>query len=437
MRNLAILLLTATSLTACGGGDTQSASAIVPTVATGAATSSGSSSSTDVYAQFVTPTAARTFSGIGATHTFKYQTDERGILGSAGQQASSYAGNASTVRDSKISFSYDPRDAIFTLRVTDPLSGTQVQTRFQDPASRTNYGGAVEPQWGNVNFATGADFGNASAFAANASVRFVEAGDGDPIAPYRRSGSGSASLGTPFTPPDGTPGSSIQATTLFYEVPGTSTRYVSLAGFVRNDLAWTEQTPTATPANPSPVPYKVAQWNLSRGAFAYGIQTDNAAVPRTGSGTYTGTMLATMVFNPTLDQASNLPSYFQWISGTSSTTVNFQSNAVTVSLNGVVSRPHFDRYTSTQAVTLAAGTAFTASATGTIDLVRTGGFTGQFQSAGFGSGATATPVNIAGSNLDGAFFGPAGEEVGGGFRIVGGTPDERIDVMGAFKGRKP
>jgi hypothetical protein len=49
-------------------------------------------------------------------------------------------------------------------------------------------------------------------------------------------------------------------------------------------------------------------------------------------------------------------------------------------------------------------------------------------------------VDIAGSSLDGAFYGPGGSaeklEVGGGFRIVGGTPDQRIDIMGAFTGKK-
>ena len=90
-------------------------------------------------------------------------------------------------------------------------------------------------------------------------------------------------------------------------------------------------------------------WHLERGAFAYGLQTDQNAIPKTGSGTYTGSMLATMVFNPTLDAGTgSLPNYFQWISGTSSTNVNFATGAVTLALNGIVGRPAYD-YTASRA----------------------------------------------------------------------------------------
>ena len=44
---------------------------------------------------------------------------------------------------------------------------------------------------------------------------------------------------------------------------------------------------------------------------------------------------------------------------------------------------------------------------------------------------------IAGSSIDGAFYGPNGVELGGGYRIVGGTPDERIDILGTFVGQRP
>lgn len=431
MRNLAILL-TATTLAACGGGDTQSVSASVASAGTGS-TSNSTTAATDFYTQFVTPTTARTYSGVGASQVYSYLTDERtpsngttGIVGSRGQQGVTYAGNASTVRDSKISITYDPRDAIFTLKVTDPLSGASANTRFQDPASRTNFGGAVEPQWGVENFAAFAGIG------ANANIKFLQAGDGNPLSPFDRSGTGFVSSGNNSTPPSGASGSTYQSTTMFYETPGSSTKYVSLAGYVRNDIKWVDVTVgTST--------IQQTQWKLERGAFAYGIQTDNAAVPRTGSGTYTGNMIATMVFNPTLDSTSNLPTYFQWISGTSTTTVNFATNGVTLRLDGIVGAPKFDRYTTPFQSSVAAGTTFTASGTATVNLINTGGFTGQFQSASFGATTNgfSPTVNVVGSSIDGAFFGPAAEEVGGGFRIVGGTPDQRVDIAGAFKGKKP
>jgi hypothetical protein len=412
-----LALLAATALTACGGGGptTVGGNAVIGGGAGGSSSGGAGSDATNI---FVTPTVARTYAGVGGSQVFNYLTE---TANGVDQEAQTYASNASTVRDSKISLTYDPRDAIFTLTVADPKSGASATTRFQDPASRTNFTGAVEPQWGTPNL-------------PDTSIRYLQAGDGDPLSPYRVSGTGRVNAGNNTTPPDGLNASTYQATSLFYEVPGSTTKYVSFAGYVRNSLSWVDVAVGNVTSHQ-------ANWHLERGAFAYGIATDNNAVPQTGSGSYTGKMLATMVNNPTLDGAYGaiLPTYFQWISGTSSTNVNFANSSVTLSLNGIVSAPQVDRFTGPTAASIAAGTTFTASGTGTINLVNTGGFTGQFQSASFGQTTNGAPtaVAIAGSSLDGAFYGPAAQEVGGGFRIVGGTPDQRIDIVGAFTGAKP
>jgi hypothetical protein len=436
MRNLAILL-TATALTtlsACSGGDTQSASG----TAVSSGTTGGTATATDPYAEFVNPTAPRTYQGIGGTLVMDYNTDDRTVTNGASpfpgddsQQGYAFGGYSSTVRSSKISLSYDPRDAIFTLVVKD-VNNNNTDTRFQDPASRTDFAGARTPQWG-VD-----DLSGYGGIGKNANYAYLQAGDGDPRSLYLASGSGFVIYGDNNTPPR--PGNianaaTYQATNLFFERPGTNgTRYVSLAGFIRNAFSWQPQTLSTGKTIGQTI------WHLERGAFAYGLQTDQNAVPKTGNGTYAGTMLATMVFNPTLDAgAASYPNYFQWISGTSSTTVNFATGAVGLQLDGIVGRPIYDYQTSPQQSTIALGTTFTATGTATIDLVRAGGFTGQFQSARFGATTNSySPiVNIAGSTIDGAFFGPAAEEVGGGFRIVGGNPDQRIDIVGAFKGKKP
>ena len=81
---------------------------------------------------------------------------------------------------------------------------------------------------------------------------------------------------------------------------------------------------------------------------------------------------------------------------------------------------------------------FFANGGGDINLVNAGGFFGQFNEAWF-----INPDNrrldlvIAGSSIDGAFYGPKAEEIGGGYRIVGGTPDQRIDILGTFVGKRP
>lgn len=428
MRNI-IVLTSSMALAACGGGlGAQSAGT---TAVTGSGTGTGTGTGTtptsaDPYAQFVNPTVAKTYSGVGASQVQEYTTDPRGIDGDDGQQAYKYAGNASTVRDSKLSITYDPRDAIFTLKVTDALSGAQTETRFADPASRTDFAGTRQPQWGVQNLAALSGIGQTS------NIRYLQAGDGDPLSPYRQSGSGFVDPGTNTTAPRGSSGSSYQSATFFYEIPGSTTQYVTYAGYVRNSISWVDAAVGSGPK------FQQTNYHLEHGAFAYGLATDPNSVPKSGSGTYTGRMLGTMIFNPTLDDGATLPNYYQWLAGTSSTAVDFSSGKVTLGLNGIVGQAFYDDGTTPQAVTIAAGTTFTASGTATINLVNTGGFTGAFQSAAFGAatGPYSPNVAIAGSSIDGTFYGPAAQEIGGGFRIVGGTPDQRIDIMGAFTGKK-
>ncbi len=431
-----IVLMAATALSACGGAGPNSVGSSAVgggTTAGGTTTSSGSAS---VYAEFKTPTVARTYAGVGGNQVFTYTTDDRAVTvpGFNGQQASTYAGNASTVRSSDISLSYDPRAATFTLKVTDPNTNAAATTRFQDPGSRTNFGGSTEPQWGTD------DFSKYTGIGTNANIRFLQAGDGDPLSPYGRSGVGFINYGDNKTPPSGASGASYTATTFFYEVPGSSTNYVTVAGYLRNSISWNDVTLGTTTVQQT-------SWHLERGAFAYGIQTDVGAVPKTGTGTYTGNVIGSVVFNPTIDGSTpafplttgDLPTYFQWLSGQATTSVDFATNNVGLTINGIVGAPQFDRYTTPQQASIAEGTTFTATGSATINLVTTGGFTGSFASAAFGATTNgANPaITVAGSSIDGAFFGPAAEEVGGGFRVVGGIPDQRVDIVGTFTGKKP
>ena len=417
MRNF-VILMSATALAACGSE--------ASTVNSVSSTSTGSSTSTstttpDIYAEFTKPTTAKTYSGVGGSQVYSYTTDARNCCN---QQAQTFAANTSTVRSSGAQISYDPSNATFTLVVNDPNTGAATQTRFQDPASRTNFGGSVEPQWGVPNL-------------ANPNFRYLQAGDGNPLSPYSQSGTGSIYKGTNAIPPDGTTGSTYQSTDFFYEVPGSSTQYVTLAGYLRNSLTWTD---VADPSDSTKTIHQ-ATWHLERGAFAYGAATSSSAVPVTGTGTYTGNMLATMVYNPTIDGAygAKLPTYFQWIEGSATTAVNFATNGVTLALTGTVTNPWIDTFTSPTTTSVAGGTSFTAAGTATINMVNTGGFTGQFSSASFGSTTNGSPtaVSIAGSTINGTFYGPAAQEVGGGFHIVGGIPDQRVDILGAFTGKKP
>ena len=426
------------ALAACSGGGPQ-------TVSSGGTVGAGTgtvSATPDQYAEFAKATGAHTYVGIGGTQKFTYNTDDRHLtqpdgtaildnngkpIYTAGQQSQLYAGDATTVRDSGITVTYDPRDGIYQLAVADTKSGASTSIRFQDPAHRTNFGGTSEPQWGVPNLDQPTD----------RNVRYLEVG----------TGTGVVYPGTNTVPSSGETGSSTDATTLFFEVPGTTTKYVGYAGYIRNRIATGQATIGGGQVN-------TETYDIERGAFAFGALTAQGAVPKTGTGQYVGSMLATMVNNPTLDTTKD-PTYFQWISGSSTVNVDFGASKVDLAFKGTVSAGQFDQYTSPATTFISAGSTFTATGTAAIDLVKTGGFSGTITDAAFTSAGGTTlqhltpPANvqqstkadgvIAGSSVNGAFYGPGGTiantEVGGGFRIVGGTPDQRIDIVGAFTGK--
>jgi hypothetical protein len=383
-----LLLVSLTALAACSGGGPQTAGGSAVTGGSTSTSTSNSSSHT-----FENPTEKKTYSAIGGAQHFAYSTDDRNTRGQYGEL---YSGNASTARNSGITVSYDPRDAIFELTIADSAAGVNQPIRFQDPAHRTNFGGVREPQPGTPNI-------------TGKGIQYLEVG---------------TASGT-----YGQANYSSDASTFFYQKPGTTTKYVTFAGYIRNQLAIAEVT------DPNNIKYLQYNYNLDRAAFVFGERTDNSAVPRTGTATYTGDMLATMIYNPLSDTQIDSPSYYQWINGTATTNINFGASSFTQTMTGTVTAPGLDAYTSgTHA--LNAGATFAAAGHGTIDLVGKGGFTGQMDSASFTQGGTNTPVSVAGSSIDGAFYGPAAQEVGGGFRVVGGVPDQRIDILGSFVGKK-
>ncbi len=415
---LLVLLASTSLLAACGGGGPPSVSSAPPPTGGG----TGPTTPGNTVHSFANPTEAKTYSGVGANHVTDYLTDARECCN---QQGITYAGNSTTPRDSSISIAYDPADAIYTIQITDDLTGAGTLTRYQDPASRTDFGGAVEPQWGTPEL-------------SNPNYRYLQAGDGNPRSLYEASGTGFVDKGDNDTPPDGDPGSSYQAASLFVIEPGSETQYVTLAGYVRNEIGFETLADTGTGEV-----FDSTNWHLERGAFTFGEITPADSVPVSGTGTYSGSMLATMVFNPTLDGQDgsgfvDLPNYFQWIEGTADLAVDFANSSFELDLNGTVLAPQIDRYTGPPISVVEAGSQFSASGIGDINLINFGGFKGFFESASFApaGGGLSRGVNIAGSTINGTFYGPNGEEIGGGYRIVGGNPDERVDILGAFIGQK-
>ncbi len=397
-----LCLLASSGLAACsGGGPTTVGGSAVTSSSVGTTVSSGHT--------FVAPTEAKTYAGIGGAHSFEYSTDDRATVGRGLQYDQLYAGDASTARNSGISVTYDPRDAIFNIAIRTVPGGVDASYRFQDPVHRTAFGGREEPQGGVPDLTSGG-------------FLYLEAGG--------QAANTVFDLTQSSVFPVGEDKASVDLATFFYQKPGTTTKYVTLAGFVRNNSTVSLVEPDGRPK------YLRQDYKLSRAAFAYGERTGNSAVPKIGTGTYNGAMIATLVYNPQFDDFADASTFFQWLNGTAKTTVNFATNTFTLDLAGTVGAPLFDVFT-TRRVSLDTGATFAASGAGRIDLINAGGFLGAVNSASFvQNNGTRLNLNIAGSSIDGAFFGPTAQEVGGGFRIVGGVPDQRIDILGAFIGQR-
>ncbi|MEL6875192.1 MAG: transferrin-binding protein-like solute binding protein [Pseudomonadota bacterium] len=407
---LLILLASTTMLAACGGAGPQTAGSTAPPGGAGGGTG-------DTHT-FVNPTEPKTYTAVGSSHSYKYTVEEAGNPGAA-QGAQLYQGDATTVRNSNLTIEYSPRDAIFNVSFSNGLAGTSGTSRFQDPLHRTDFGGVVEPQFGTPDLQS-AQFGLQG-------INYLESGSSSNL--FRTSATEFI-----FDLIDPASAGSYDSTTFFYQTPGTETQYVTFAGYLRNTVALSNVEVEQPGGATNDV---LTQTNtFERGAFSYGELSANDNVPTTGTGSYTGTMLASMVFNDQPDVNGNFDTYFQWIAGNATTNIDFGADTFSMALDGTVGAPFFDGTSGQHSVLENAQ--FFANGAGQVDLVAAGGFLGQFDEAWFvNPGGARLDLVIAGSSIDGAFYGPNAEEIGGGYRIVGGTPDERIDILGTFVGQRP
>jgi hypothetical protein len=394
MRHLSLIAaLPLLALTACGGASgADSAGSVAPPSgpATGGGSGGGGSTTpSPSSSHFLQVTAETTFNAVGSFHS--RTVTENGVT--PGQGLTLYTGNASTVRAPSGTVTYNPRDGIFTIAFNDTKAGVTQELNFQDPAHRTQFASWGVPVLSNFN--------------------------------YLESLGPSASL------------ERNDVVTFFYQRPGSQTAHVSLAGYVRNAYDPDPASPGRFTAESSSA--------FERGAMVFGAPTLRAEVPITGTGRFEGGLLATMVTSTNL---ATTPSYFQWITGTARIDIDFANSTVTnLLLSGTVSAANFaGRVLAPNETGVPSGSTFTATGSGRVDLTGNGGFVGQFSSASFtNTGGVAVPVydrvnpnnSVAGANsIDGAFFGPNGVNVGGNFRIVGGVPDQRVDILGAFTGAK-
>ena len=316
------------------------------------------------------PTPGQTFLDVSSSTSFNAVGGLQSLSVDPQTKTQLYQGNASTVATPSGTVTYDPRDGIFTLVLNDAAAGVSQNIRYQDPAHRTDYQTLEVPDYDGYNYLT--------------------------------SGESTDSTET--------------HNSFFYQRPGTTTDYVSIAGFVHTDRDKDKDVLTSD----------------QHGAMVFGSQTPVLQVPTTGGGHYSGDFLATMIDGSTLS----------WLSGSSAVDVDFGKATVGLSLDGVVGPGFSGGKPADSALT---GASFAATGSAKLNS-SSGAFTGNFSSAFFTENGTKLPVdftsvnpatNVAGgSSIDGAFYGPGAKETGGNFRIVGGVPNTRVDILGAFTGAK-
>ncbi|MCM8729934.1 transferrin-binding protein-like solute binding protein [Hephaestia sp. GCM10023244] len=367
---LALLSLPLLSLAACGGGDGVNSLGTIAPPGGGSGIGFGDTPVGNEPAHFLDVSTEKTFDALGSFQSLVIDPTTHAEL---------YRGNASSTAAPSGTISYNPRDGIFTVAISDTRAGVSREVRFQDPAHRTDYDPNLKPVLEAPDLA---------------GFNYLAAADGS---------------------------------TFFYQRPGTTTKAVTLAGFVHLEADKTTGAVTT----------------FEHGATVFGDPTSYLQVPIKGTGHYEGDFLATMINQASFDTGGSA-SVFQWLVGSSSVDVDFAKSTVGLGLSGTVGKGYVgDVEVNDLALNVPSGTAFNATGSATIDTLAAG-FVGKFTTASFGAGGTAIPIdftsvnpgsNSAGaSSIDGRFYGKNATELGGNFRIVGGIPDQRIDIHGAFTG---
>lgn len=353
---------------------------------------------TPTQANLLDVTSTVTYDMLGSFHALDTTTERTVPVGGtpSTSMTSLYTGNAATVNAPNGSITYNPRDGVFTVKITDGTAGVVRDYNYQDPAHRTQFSGTDFARFQIPNLAT---------------FNYLQVLDGDAQPVF------------------------------FYQRPGAKTTFVSLAGFSR-----VAESVTTSGTAPAPT-VTTTNFDGERGAFVFGQKTAYGQVPTAGDGTFSGDFLASMVADPTGGGRSAM----QWITGGSTLKVNFATGKADLQLAGTVGESYV--LGAVVPSPIAAGSSFTANGTAQVDLVRSGGFTGAFtlntgtqNNVGFMIGNTFVGIDFASaaaggstagaSSIDGAFFGPNAVNAGGNFRIVGGIPDQRVDILGAFSGAK-
>lgn len=359
-------------------GETASCAVIT---ATGGCSAAATSPTTPVppAVTLLTETTTTTYQSIGGS----LQMTE--LVTATGTRAEELKAGLAPADSRQLSVTYDPTTANFRVVIQQAAVGIGIDNLYDDPLYRTAFGNARSPQAGTPNL---------------------------PNFDYLQKGP------VPSAPND--------VLTFFYERPGTRTRFVTLAGFVRN----ARSAPSTTATAPGQGDY-----TRQRSAFVFGTPTTAGRVPVSGTASYTGGLLATAIYNTEIDTNPTVRSRTEWISGTASVTVNFAQNTIDLALSGSFTNT-LDAYEGATGGlsnynTSNAGRSFSAAGRATFGTSRPY-FSGTISSASVGG--TAIPIGVG--TFAGSMFGTRAEEIGGNFRIIGRGPDQRVEILGGFTGKQ-
>jgi hypothetical protein len=327
----------------------------------------------------LTETVPTTYQAIGGSMQFVE------LVTPTGTRAEELKSALAPADSKQLSVTYDPATSNFRIVIQQPGVGVGIDNLYDDPLYRTAFGNLRFPQAGTPNL---------------------------PNFAYLQKGP------VPSAPND--------ILTFFYETPGTHTRFVTLAGFVRN----TRSEPSTSTTVPTQGDY-----TRQRSVFVFGTPSAAGRVPVSGTATYTGGLLASVIYNTEIDTNPTVRSRTEWISGTSTITVNFAQNTIDLALSGSFTntRDAFEGSTGGLANynSSNAGRTFTAAGRAAFGTARPY-FSGTITAASVGG--STLPVAVG--TVAGSMFGNRAEEVGGNFRIVGGGSDQRVEILGAFTGKQ-
>jgi C-lobe and N-lobe beta barrels of Tf-binding protein B len=307
-----------------------------------------------------------------------------------------YEGSQPIGVNTGVTIDFNPRDAVYSVAVN--TASITASTRFQDPAHRTVLQQQLVPTLSNYKYAEAGSGADAPGLNARSTTR--------------------------------------DSNTIFVRDVGTGagqTQYVTLAGYVKQKYSESESIRSSTP-NSQTIQVQF-DTDISRSVFAYGINTAYKDIPKSGQSTYAGDLYAHVVISPQVAINGQVLGTatgddFRSVVGTSTSTVDFGSGKIGFALAGNVVGYAGD----TRNFAAAGGADIFKPVTDTTPSRFSGAVTSW--SLGAYNAANGIAVPTAASTIEGGFFGPKGEEIGGAFRIIGNRPEERIDILGAFAGKK-